>query len=141
MPTAGLHAVFLQHRNGRVRGHQVFLRCPLPRPVLRAPARSPARLHIDGLPSLRRDSTEVDVIGDDRALRAFGKLRNMFCSCGGFSSLRIRIWSTRGIDSRGGGFQERLTLTGEPTERRAPRSRAAPSDFRLFKSATAWVDR
>ena len=44
------------------------------------------------------------------------------------------IWSTRGIDSVHGGFQERLTLSGEPTED-ARRARVQPRQIYAFSRA------
>src|SRR4030081_2963082 len=44
------------------------------------------------------------------------------------------IWSTRGIDSVRGGFQERLTLSGEPTED-ARRARVQPRQIYAFSRA------
>ena len=44
------------------------------------------------------------------------------------------IWSTRGIDSMRGGFQERLTLSGEPTED-ARRARVQPRQIYAFSRA------
>ncbi|MDB6103648.1 MAG: mannose-6-phosphate isomerase [Gammaproteobacteria bacterium] len=44
------------------------------------------------------------------------------------------IWSTRGIDSARGGFQERLTLSGEPTED-ARRARVQPRQIYAFSRA------
>jgi mannose/cellobiose epimerase-like protein (N-acyl-D-glucosamine 2-epimerase family) len=44
------------------------------------------------------------------------------------------IWSTRGIDSVRGGFQERLTLSGEPTEE-ARRARVQPRQIFAFSRA------
>src|ERR1700736_6539362 len=44
------------------------------------------------------------------------------------------IWSTRGIDSIRGGFQERLTLSGEPTED-ARRARVQPRQIFAFSRA------
>jgi mannose-6-phosphate isomerase len=44
------------------------------------------------------------------------------------------IWSTRGIDSVRGGFQERLTLSGEPTED-ARRARVQPRQIFAFSRA------
>jgi mannose/cellobiose epimerase-like protein (N-acyl-D-glucosamine 2-epimerase family) len=44
------------------------------------------------------------------------------------------IWSTRGIDSARGGFQERLTLTGEPTDD-ARRARVQPRQIFAFSRA------
>src|SRR6266704_4460437 len=46
------------------------------------------------------------------------------------------IWSTRGIDSVRGGFQERLTLSGEPTED-ARRARVQPRQIYAFSRAPA----
>ena len=44
------------------------------------------------------------------------------------------LWSTRGIDSLHGGFQERLTLSGEPTED-ARRARVQPRQIYAFSRA------
>jgi mannose/cellobiose epimerase-like protein (N-acyl-D-glucosamine 2-epimerase family) len=44
------------------------------------------------------------------------------------------IWSTRGIDSLRGGFQERLTLSGEPTDD-ARRARVQPRQVYAFARA------
>jgi len=44
------------------------------------------------------------------------------------------IWSTRGIDSVRGGFQERLTLSGEPTDD-ARRARVQPRQIYAFSRA------
>jgi mannose/cellobiose epimerase-like protein (N-acyl-D-glucosamine 2-epimerase family) len=44
------------------------------------------------------------------------------------------LWSTRGIDSMHGGFQERLTLSGEPTED-ARRARVQPRQIYAFSRA------
>ena len=46
------------------------------------------------------------------------------------------IWSTRGIDSVRGGFQERLTLSGEPTDD-ARRGRVQPRQIYAFSRAPA----
>lgn len=46
------------------------------------------------------------------------------------------IWSTRGIDSVRGGFQERLTLKGEPTDE-ARRARVQPRQIYAFSRAPA----
>src|SRR5258707_14205541 len=47
------------------------------------------------------------------------------------------IWSTRGIDSVHGGFQERLTLSGEPTDD-ARRARVQPRQIYAFSRAPAF---
>jgi mannose-6-phosphate isomerase len=47
------------------------------------------------------------------------------------------IWSTRGIDSVRGGFQERLTLSGEPTDD-ARRARVQPRQVYAFARATSF---
>jgi mannose/cellobiose epimerase-like protein (N-acyl-D-glucosamine 2-epimerase family) len=44
------------------------------------------------------------------------------------------IWSTRGIDAMRGGFQERLTLSGEPTDD-ARRARVQPRQIYAFSRA------
>src|SRR5258707_15333021 len=44
------------------------------------------------------------------------------------------IWSTLGIDSMRGGFQERLTLSGEPTDD-ARRARVQPRQIYAFSRA------
>jgi mannose/cellobiose epimerase-like protein (N-acyl-D-glucosamine 2-epimerase family) len=46
------------------------------------------------------------------------------------------LWSTRGIDSVRGGFQERLTLSGEPTDD-ARRARVQPRQVYAFARAPA----
>ena len=46
------------------------------------------------------------------------------------------IWSTRGIDTVRGGFQERLTLSGEPTDD-ARRARVQPRQIFAFSRAPA----
>jgi mannose/cellobiose epimerase-like protein (N-acyl-D-glucosamine 2-epimerase family) len=46
------------------------------------------------------------------------------------------LWSTRGIDSVRGGFQERLTLAGEPTDD-ARRARVQPRQMYAFARAPA----
>jgi len=46
------------------------------------------------------------------------------------------MWSTRGIDSMRGGFQERLTLSGEPTDD-ARRGRVQPRQIYSFAMAPA----
>src|ERR1700738_3550691 len=46
------------------------------------------------------------------------------------------IWSARGIDSVRGGFQERLTLSGEPTDD-ARRARVLPRQIYAFSRAPA----
>src|SRR3981189_3745219 len=47
------------------------------------------------------------------------------------------IWSTRGIDSVRGGFQERLTLSGYPRDP-APRSRGQPRQVYAFARAPSF---
>src|SRR5690349_5935134 len=47
------------------------------------------------------------------------------------------IWSTRGIDSVRGGFQERLTLSGEPTDD-ARRARVQPRQVYAFARAPSF---
>ena len=47
------------------------------------------------------------------------------------------IWSTRGIDSVRGGFQERLTLSGEPTDD-ARRARVQPRQIYAFSRAPSF---
>jgi mannose/cellobiose epimerase-like protein (N-acyl-D-glucosamine 2-epimerase family) len=47
------------------------------------------------------------------------------------------IWSTRGIDPLRGGFQERLTLTGEPTDD-ARRARVQPRQIYAFSQAPSF---
>ena len=47
------------------------------------------------------------------------------------------LWSTRGIDSVRGGFQERLTLSGEPTDD-ARRARVQPRQIYAFSRAPSF---
>ncbi len=47
------------------------------------------------------------------------------------------LWSTRGIDSVRGGFQERLTLSGEPTDD-ARRARVQPRQIYAFSRASSF---
>jgi mannose/cellobiose epimerase-like protein (N-acyl-D-glucosamine 2-epimerase family) len=47
------------------------------------------------------------------------------------------LWSTRGIDSIRGGFQERLTLSGEPTDD-ARRARVQPRQIYAFSRAPSF---
>jgi mannose/cellobiose epimerase-like protein (N-acyl-D-glucosamine 2-epimerase family) len=46
------------------------------------------------------------------------------------------LWSTRGVDTVRGGFQERLTLTGDPTDD-ARRARVQPRQIYAFSGAPA----
>jgi mannose/cellobiose epimerase-like protein (N-acyl-D-glucosamine 2-epimerase family) len=72
------------------------------------------------------------VTGDDRALRASVNSKHVLLMRWLLESA-YPLWSTRGIDSRGG-FQERLTLTGEPT-RDARRARVQPRQIFAFSRA------
>jgi len=76
---------------------------------------------------------KVDASEDERAQVAVVE-----AACGRLVSWLLDaaypIWSTRGIDSMHGGFQERLTLSGEPTDD-ARRARVQPRQIYAFSRA------
>jgi mannose/cellobiose epimerase-like protein (N-acyl-D-glucosamine 2-epimerase family) len=65
-------------------------------------------------------------IAEDASARLLGWLLNS----------AYPLWSTRGVDTARGGFQERLTLSGEPTED-ARRARVQPRQIFAFARAPA----
>jgi mannose/cellobiose epimerase-like protein (N-acyl-D-glucosamine 2-epimerase family) len=79
---------------------------------------------------------KIDVSADDTA-----QVAAVESACAQLTSWLVDaaypLWSTRGIDSLRGGFQERLTLSGEPTDD-ARRARVQPRQIYAFSRAPSF---
>jgi mannose/cellobiose epimerase-like protein (N-acyl-D-glucosamine 2-epimerase family) len=79
---------------------------------------------------------KIDVSTDDAA-----QIAAVESTCAELTSWLVNaaypIWSTRGIDPVRGGFQERLTLSGEPTDD-ARRARVQPRQIYAFSRAPSF---